>query len=227
MSDFVTRSRVYRRLLLPLLAVVGIVSIATAVSAGGQSDETSEPGTMAPAMTRAISGEIHDLLESDQPIPPPDSVNGVYEKPPESELMKLLSSTQFIVTQQDGTEWPFQNEYWDNKEEGIYVDIVSGEPLFSSLDKYRSGTGWPSFTQPLAPGNIVEVQDMSYAYTVMEVRSYFADSHLGHVFNDGPAPTGLRYCMNSASMKFVPVAELAKEGYGVYLALFGDVESDE
>ena len=218
MKGFGSRSNVYRRLLLPLLAVVGIVSIATAVSAGGQSDEVSAPA-MAPAMTGGAEG----IFESDQPVPPPMSVNGIYEKPSESELMKSLNSTQFIVTQQDGTEWPFQNEYWDNTEDGIYVDIVSGEPLFSSHDKYKSGTGWPSFTRPLIPGNIVEVRDPSYTYTVMEVRSFYADSHLGHVFNDGPEPTGLRYCMNSASLRFVPVEDLEKEGYGEYLALFGDM----
>ena len=223
MNSFMSRSSVYRRLLLPLLAVIGIVSIATAVFAGGQSDETSEPGAMAPAMAPAMTGGNEGMSESEAPVPPPLSVGGAYEKPTESELMRKLNSTQFIVTQQDGTEWPFQNEYWDNLDVGIYVDIVSGEPLFSSLDKYKSGTGWPSFTRPLVPGNIVEQQDPSYTYTVMEVRSFFADSHLGHVFNDGPAPTGLRYCMNSASLRFVPVNELEKEGYGVFVKLFEDM----
>lgn len=143
-----------------------------------------------------------------------------FVKPSKDELKKMLTPLQFEVTQEEGTERAFHNEYWDNKREGIYVDMVSGEPLFSSRDKYDSGTGWPSFTRPLEPDNIVEKEDRRLFMKRTEVRSKLGDSHLGHVFPDGPAPEGLRYCMNSAALRFIPVEDLEKAGYGKYKKLF-------
>ncbi len=190
-----------------VFATMGVLGIALTVASLQAEEATTKPTTKIAA-------------NASPTIPATEGITVDWTRPKDDELKKVLTPLQYNVVRQNGTESPFSNTYWNNKQQGIYVDIVSGEALFSSKDKFKSGTGWPSFTKPLQSGNIKEKSDKALFMERIEVRSTYADSHLGHVFNDGPGENGLRYCINSASLRFIPVSDLKKEGYEKYIPVF-------
>jgi len=205
------------------------VALLAFLALAGCAARKSSPGTTLSATSAAATARIptppsHSLTTQE---PRPAMTERTYTKPSDSELKKKLSALQYQVTQHEATEPPFANAYWNNHEAGLYVDVASGEPLFSSLDKFESGTGWPSFVRPLPGAKVTTKSDLAYGMMRTEVRSGYGDSHLGHVFEDGPAPTGLRYCINSASLRFIPVKDLDAAGYGEYKSLFSQGATSE
>ena len=198
------------------------VAVALVIAVGLSGCGRSEPLAGGPANppSAQVAAAVPPAPVSQSSPAPVVSGTRQYSRPSKSELKARLTSEQYEVTQEEGTERPFHNEYWNNHEPGLYVDITTGEPLFSSTDKFESGTGWPSFTRPIDNARVVEKTDRTLGMSRTEVRSGAGDAHLGHVFDDGPAPTGLRYCINSASLRFIPASKLAAEGYGEYEKLF-------